>query len=358
MGKTIGEIQDAIESITKPESDDERELGIGMDTRARLAAQAKLANEQREKTQRTNGGVTGLVYSDESDDEQEDHRQSLVQSLTSTNGLEPAAPPVMAPLPPTTTNHERSLEPALPLPATPPLGQSEISGKPPVSWSLNDVVDWAKGKGFDESVCQRFRGEWARLAELISEHEITGDLLLELDANLLKELDIPQFGKRLRIAQAISDLRRPPSTLSSSSQQPSPGMPVNDSSAMSTRGMSAPPSAITPFPSTTPPLTAPITPDSDVMNHAVWSHGRKTSSTPATLAPSMEAIRETQQMAPTPTATNSISTAASMPASPVTPSSTTKRESTGSIGHKKGKPSIDKQDKLSFFSRNRKPAPT
>jgi hypothetical protein len=46
------------------------------------------------------------------------------------------------------------------------------------------------------------------------EHEITGDVLLELDVNLLKELDILQFGKRVKIANAIADLRRPQSTMS------------------------------------------------------------------------------------------------------------------------------------------------
>lgn len=45
-----------------------------------------------------------------------------------------------------------------------------------------------------------------------TEQEITGDVLLELDVNLLKsEIGIMAFGKRMRIANAITDLRRPPS---------------------------------------------------------------------------------------------------------------------------------------------------
>jgi hypothetical protein len=45
-----------------------------------------------------------------------------------------------------------------------------------------------------------------------TEQEITGDVLLELDVNLLKsEIGIMAFGKRMRIANAIADLRRPPS---------------------------------------------------------------------------------------------------------------------------------------------------
>lgn len=45
-----------------------------------------------------------------------------------------------------------------------------------------------------------------------TEQEITGDVLLELDVNLLKsEIGVMAFGKRMRIANAITDLRRPPS---------------------------------------------------------------------------------------------------------------------------------------------------
>jgi hypothetical protein len=164
--------------------------------------------------------------------------------------------------------------------------------------------------------------------EFFVEHEISGDLLLGLDANLLKELDIPQFGKRLRIAQAISELRRP------------------SSASGSLRDMSAPSSAYTNAiaPSTTPPLSTPPTSASTVDVPAVspWS-GRRTSST---IAPSMQAIKE-------------YTPASSVPVSPVTPSSSVnKRESSGSMGHRRNKPSVDaKQDRLSFFGRNRKPAP-
>jgi hypothetical protein len=49
---------------------------------------------------------------------------------------------------------------------------------------------------------------------MISEQEITGDVLLDLDVNLLKsEIGIPAFGKRMRIANCITDLRRPPSVV-------------------------------------------------------------------------------------------------------------------------------------------------
>lgn len=386
MGKTINEVQQAIENIQKDDEDDQDSLGIGSGTRAKLAEQAKRTNEQREK-QRISAGVAGLVYSDESDDEGED--ESPTRGLTTSNGNGNGAIPTLAataiPLPtspppfsagggprispaPTPGLAER-LEPALSLPNTPPLDRNAtIPPKPPSSWTVDDVVNWSIAKGFDDSICQKFRGEPTSMSEknsqlTPSEHEITGDLLLELDANLLKELDIPAFGKRLRIAQAISELRRPSSN--SSSVNPLSPRGLEASSQNSFRGMSAPPSAMIP-PATTPPLTS--TPPDE--GYSAWTHSRKASAN----QPAMEAIREgapSFSVAPsTATAAPSFSTApstatgnppsttaTSVPASPVTPNSTTaKRESSGSLGHKK-KGSLDNRERLSFFGRNRKPAP-
>ena len=59
----------------------------------------------------------------------------------------------------------------------------------------------------------------------MTEQEITGDVLLDLDVNLLKtEIGIMAFGKRMRIANAITDLRRPPSIVYSDHQ---PGQPIS-----------------------------------------------------------------------------------------------------------------------------------
>ena len=75
----------------------------------------------------------------------------------------------------------------------------------PAEWAVEEVVDWLRSKGFDEAVCDKF-----------AEQEITGDVLLELDLAILKsEIGIAAYGKRMRIANAIADLRRPPSILSS-----------------------------------------------------------------------------------------------------------------------------------------------
>ncbi|KAJ7601230.1 hypothetical protein C8J56DRAFT_912520 [Mycena floridula] len=73
--------------------------------------------------------------------------------------------------------------------------------KNPSTWTVDEVIDWLKSKGFGQDVCEKF-----------TEQEITGDVLLALDVNLLKtEIGIIAFGKRMRIANAITDLRRPPS---------------------------------------------------------------------------------------------------------------------------------------------------
>ncbi|KAH7926793.1 hypothetical protein BV22DRAFT_1062240 [Leucogyrophana mollusca] len=77
-------------------------------------------------------------------------------------------------------------------------------------WSVEEVVEWLKTKGFGQDVCDKF-----------TEQEITGDVLLELDINLLKaEIGIIAFGKRMRIANAIAELRRPPSIVFSDHQSP------------------------------------------------------------------------------------------------------------------------------------------
>jgi hypothetical protein len=73
-----------------------------------------------------------------------------------------------------------------------------------VEWNVEEVVDWLRAKGFDDMVCDKFM-----------EQEVRGDDLLGLDMGLLKsELGIVAYGKRVRIVNAISELRRPPSVLS------------------------------------------------------------------------------------------------------------------------------------------------
>ncbi|KAI0941212.1 hypothetical protein AcV7_002842 [Taiwanofungus camphoratus] len=77
----------------------------------------------------------------------------------------------------------------------------------PSEWTVEQVVEWLRSKGFDQDICDKF-----------TEQEITGDVLLELDANVLKtEIGIAAFGKRARIVNAITELGRPPSVFEAES---------------------------------------------------------------------------------------------------------------------------------------------
>lgn len=159
-------------------------LGIGSGTRAKLAEQAKKANDQRDK-QRASVGVDGLVYSDESDDDEDDSpRRSFGRTNGNGNGLGnghglgsiPSIGASAIPLPTSPGNVSPGggrrispspspgladrLEPALTLNSTPREAQnSTIPAKPPLAWNVDDVVSWAVAKGFDDSICDKFKGE-------------------------------------------------------------------------------------------------------------------------------------------------------------------------------------------------------
>ncbi|KAF9509720.1 hypothetical protein BS47DRAFT_1396665 [Hydnum rufescens UP504] len=68
----------------------------------------------------------------------------------------------------------------------------------PHEWNMEQVVAWLRWKGFGDNVCTKF-----------IEHEIAGDVLLELNLCMLKELDIAAFGQRVRLSTAINELRSP-----------------------------------------------------------------------------------------------------------------------------------------------------
>ncbi|KAG9021534.1 polar growth protein, partial [Tulasnella sp. UAMH 9824] len=95
----------------------------------------------------------------------------------------------------------------------------------PVDWTVDQVVEWLKSKKFDDGIVAKF-----------IEHEITGDVLLELDVNMLKELDITAFGQRMRISKAINELKR------SVGAEQSPGGALNGGS-----GFTMPPTLTTSF---------------------------------------------------------------------------------------------------------------
>ena len=69
------------------------------------------------------------------------------------------------------------------------------------------------------------------------EHEISGDVLLELDVSILKEeMGITAFGKRMRIANAIVELKRPAS-FSSEPQLPQNAAPFSPRTGTGCMGM-------------------------------------------------------------------------------------------------------------------------
>lgn len=71
-------------------------------------------------------------------------------------------------------------------------------GGDPHEWTVEQVVEWARSKGWDES----------QVVSKFAEHEISGDVLLEMDVNILKEIDIVAFGKRYQVATAIKELNK------------------------------------------------------------------------------------------------------------------------------------------------------
>ncbi|KAG6914150.1 hypothetical protein DXG01_002089, partial [Tephrocybe rancida] len=105
----------------------------------------------------------------------------------------------------------------------------------PSEWDVPEVVEWLKGKGFDLDVYEKFTGADSVVSSITiitygcaAEQEITGDVLLELDVNHLKtELGIMAFGKCMRIANAITDLRRPPPSSTPTTYFPMPVFPAH-----------------------------------------------------------------------------------------------------------------------------------
>ncbi|KZT60847.1 hypothetical protein CALCODRAFT_480491 [Calocera cornea HHB12733] len=93
------------------------------------------------------------------------------------------------------------LSPPAPAPtAAAPAPKQAPNDRPldPNTWSTTDVLSWLTARGFDSAVLDKFE-----------EQDITGDVLLSLDLALLKdELGISAFGKRVRLNNAIGELRR------------------------------------------------------------------------------------------------------------------------------------------------------
>lgn len=81
-------------------------------------------------------------------------------------------------------------------------------------WSPRQVANWMAEAGFEHSVVEKF---------LI--HDIYGSVLLDLEMDDLKEIDIETFGKRRRVMSSIQHLRNS-SMLSADFQLPSASSPA------------------------------------------------------------------------------------------------------------------------------------
>ncbi|GAA5891794.1 hypothetical protein JCM5296_001863 [Sporobolomyces johnsonii] len=77
-----------------------------------------------------------------------------------------------------------------------PEKDGRVLPKDPLSWTVDDVVEWGRQKGFDALTLTKF-----------AEHEISGDVLLEMDVAMLKEIDLVAFGRRVHIYNAIKELK-------------------------------------------------------------------------------------------------------------------------------------------------------
>lgn len=77
-------------------------------------------------------------------------------------------------------------------------------------WTPYDVRAFVLSRGYSEGVADRF-----------VQHQITGAILLELDINSLKEIDIPSFGTRFELSKEIKTLAE----LAQSAQTPYGSLP-------------------------------------------------------------------------------------------------------------------------------------
>lgn len=85
------------------------------------------------------------------------------------------------------------------------------------SWSPQDVVRWMQYLGFDDEVVEKF-----------FINDISGSILMELQPEDLKELDIPSFGKRHRLLGCIRQLRNSITSLPTSETQASSGVTARE----------------------------------------------------------------------------------------------------------------------------------
>ncbi|KAF2657312.1 hypothetical protein K491DRAFT_595226 [Lophiostoma macrostomum CBS 122681] len=104
---------------------------------------------------------------------------------------------------------------------------AHLDGAEVRAWSSREVATWMYQNGFDQEIIGRFEA-----------HDITGAVLLDLQFEDLKELNIQSFGKRHQLWNQIDSLRTAEGLLSPSSPAPTPFQdirPVKDRSKSKNR---------------------------------------------------------------------------------------------------------------------------
>ncbi|KAL4403049.1 actin filament polymerization regulator [Malassezia pachydermatis] len=176
------------------------------------------------------------------DEDEDTHEVSIPGSFSMDEPIRKAAPPKPVATARTTTSRV-----PVPSAATAPSATAPSATMPttdPMTWSVEEVVQWAKAKKYDDQVIEK-----------LAEHEISGDALLAMDINMLKEIDIVAFGRRFHVANGIKELRERGVATSSAPLSPS---------------VQSPPPAWAQVPTSPPPMTgsapipAPITVPSSV----------------------------------------------------------------------------------------------
>ncbi|KAH2147805.1 hypothetical protein KXW37_003169, partial [Aspergillus fumigatus] len=85
------------------------------------------------------------------------------------------------------------------------------------NWTPRDVVRWLQYNGFDDSIMETFYV-----------NDISGSILLELQAQDLKELGIQSFGKRHRLMSSIQSLQSNPKSIDLSVRPCQDSVPTTD----------------------------------------------------------------------------------------------------------------------------------
>lgn len=97
---------------------------------------------------------------------------------------------------PAKRNHHKARQPYLTVPSQVDIQVLKNEESDVYSWSTQRVTLWLRDAGIDESTIDKFR-----------HHDITGPVLLDLDFDDLKQLDMNSFGKRHQVWTAIEELR-------------------------------------------------------------------------------------------------------------------------------------------------------